>query len=97
VWTCILRTSLRRAWLTLSMAFETAWRRPEAIRQAFTLALMHKHFYEYVREMSWELEALIRPLRESPATGPAITENEARRWMTGRDWSPLALPRSGEW
>ena len=34
VWTCILRTSPRRAWLTLSMALETAWRRPEAIRQA---------------------------------------------------------------
>ena len=51
VWTCILRTSPRRTWLTLSMALETAWRRPEAIRQAFTLALMHKHFYEYVRDV----------------------------------------------
>ena len=74
VWTCILRTSPRRAWLTLSMALETAWRRPEAIRQAFTLALMHKHFYEYVRETSRELEALIRELRESAPTVPAITE-----------------------
>ena len=74
VWTCILRTSPRRAWLTLSMALETAWRRPEAIRQAFTLALMHKHFYEYVRETSRELEALIRQLRESAPTVPAITE-----------------------
>jgi hypothetical protein len=72
VWTCILRTSLRRAWLTPSMALETASRRPEAIRQAFTPALMHKHFYEYVRETSWEFEALIRQLRESPATGPAM-------------------------
>ena len=74
VWTCILRTSPRRAWLTLSMALETAWRRPEAIRQAFTLALMHKHFYEYVRETSRELEALIRELRESAPTVPAIPE-----------------------
>ncbi len=74
VWTCIVRTSPRRAWLTLSMALETAWRRPEAIRQAFTLALMHKHFYEYVRETSRELEALIRELRESAPTVPAITE-----------------------
>jgi radical SAM superfamily enzyme YgiQ (UPF0313 family) len=73
VWTCILRTSPRRAWLTLSMALETAWRRPEAIRQAFTLALMHKHFYEYVRETSRELEALIRELRESAAE-PAMTD-----------------------
>jgi len=74
VWTCILRTSPRRAWLTLSMALETAWRRPGAIRQAFTLALMHKHFYEYVRETSRELEALIRELRESAPTVPAIPE-----------------------
>jgi radical SAM superfamily enzyme YgiQ (UPF0313 family) len=73
VWTCVLRASPRRAWLTLSMALETAWRRPEAIRQAFTLALMHKHFYEYVRETSRELEALIRELRESPETVP-VTE-----------------------
>ena len=74
VWTCVLRASPRRAWLTLSMALETAWRRPEAIRQAFTLALMHKHFYEYVRETSRELETLIRELREAPETVPAVTE-----------------------
>ena len=74
VWTCILRTSPRRAWLTLSMALETAWRRPGAIRQAFTLALMHKHFYEYVRETSRELEALIRELRESAPPVPATIE-----------------------
>jgi radical SAM superfamily enzyme YgiQ (UPF0313 family) len=74
VWTCILRTSPRRAWLTLSMALETAWRRPEAIRQAFTLALMHKHFYEYVRETSRELEVLIRELREAGAAEPATTD-----------------------
>jgi hypothetical protein len=47
---------------------------PEAIRQAFTLALMHKHFYEYVRETSRELEALIRQLRESTPTVPAMTD-----------------------
>ncbi len=65
VWTCILRASPPRAWLTLSMCLETACRRPRAIRQAFTLALMHKHFYEYVRDTSRQLDALIRELRES--------------------------------
>ncbi len=64
VWTCILRTSPRRACLTLSMCLETALRRPRAIRQAFTLALMHKHFYEYVRETSRALDGLIRELRK---------------------------------
>ena len=68
-WTCILRASPRRAWLTLSMALETACRRPRAIRQALTLALMHKHLYEYVRTTTRRLDALIRELRESE---PAI-------------------------
>jgi radical SAM superfamily enzyme YgiQ (UPF0313 family) len=67
MWTCIIAASPRRAWLTLSMCLETAWRRPRAIRQAFTLALMHKHFYEYVRATSTQLDVLIRDLRESTA------------------------------
>ncbi len=65
VWTCILRTSPRRACLTLSMCLETALRRPRAIRHAFTLALMHKHFYEYVREISKVLDGLIREMRKA--------------------------------
>jgi radical SAM superfamily enzyme YgiQ (UPF0313 family) len=65
VWTCILRTSPRRACLTLSMCLETACRRPRAIRHAFTLALMHKHFYEYVQETSRALDGLIRELRKA--------------------------------
>jgi radical SAM superfamily enzyme YgiQ (UPF0313 family) len=73
LWTCILRTSPRRAWLTLSMCLETAGRRPRAIRHAFTLALMHKHFYEYVRDTSRQLEVLIRELRESERVALALT------------------------
>jgi hypothetical protein len=65
VWTCMLRASPRRAWLTMSMCVETAFRRPRAIRDAFTLALMHKHFYEYVQETSKALDGLIRELREA--------------------------------
>ncbi len=68
-WTCILRASPRRSWLTLSMFLETACRRPRALRQAVTLALMHKHLYEYARATSRELDALIRELRQSE---PAI-------------------------
>ena len=72
-WHCVLRASPRRAWLTLSLCVETAWRRPRAIREAFTLALMHKHFYEYSRKTSRQLEALIRDLRESEPGGHAPT------------------------
>ena len=69
LWTCLLRASPRRAWLTLAMCLETACRRPRALRQALTLALMHKHLYEYVRDTSRRLEVLIRELEESePAT-----------------------------
>jgi len=65
LWHCVLRASPRRAWLTVSLCLETAWRRPRAIRDAFTLALMHKHFYEFARATSRQLERLVQELRES--------------------------------
>ena len=69
LWTCLLRASPRRAWLTLTLCLETACRRPRALRHALTLALMHKHLYEYVRDTSRRLEAVIRELEKSePAT-----------------------------
>jgi len=69
VWACVLNASPRRAWLTLSMVLETALRRPRAIRDAITLALMHKHLYEYSRHTAARLDALILELREFPAAG----------------------------
>jgi hypothetical protein len=76
-WHCIVRASPRRARLTLSLCLETAWRRPRAIRDAFTLALMHKHFYEYARATSRQLDVLIQELRESQSSGasspPAVS------------------------
>jgi radical SAM superfamily enzyme YgiQ (UPF0313 family) len=68
LWTCVLRATPRRAWLTLSLCLETAWRRPNAIRDAFTLALMHKHFYEFAHATSRQLEGLVRDLRNSDAS-----------------------------
>ncbi|HSL51391.1 MAG TPA: radical SAM protein [Candidatus Deferrimicrobiaceae bacterium] len=69
LWTCLLRASPRRAWLTLTLCLETACRRPRALRHALTLALMHKHLYEYVRATSRRLDAVIRELKKSePAT-----------------------------
>ena len=40
LWTCILRASPRRAWLTLSLMGETLVRRPRSFRDAITLALI---------------------------------------------------------
>ena len=65
LWTCILRASPRRAWLTLSHVLETALRRPRAVRDAVTLALMHKHLYEYVQDTSRTLDGLTRELRQA--------------------------------
>lgn len=68
LWTCMLRASPQRAWLTLSLIVETALRRPRALRDAVTFALMHKHLYEYMRDTSVQLEALIRELKEFPTS-----------------------------
>ena len=72
LWTCVMRASPRRAWMTLHLLGATLLRRPRAIRQALTLALMHKHLYEYVQEVSRHIDRLLaelesadaRPLRE---------------------------------
>lgn len=73
LWNCVLRASPQRAWLTLSLLFETALRRPRALRDAVTFALLHKHFYEYVEVVSREIDALLPTLppalREASATG----------------------------
>ena len=66
LWTCIFLGSPRRAWLTLSLIVETMLRRPRALREAVTLALLHKHLYEYVRDTSLQLQALIEELKTRP-------------------------------
>jgi radical SAM superfamily enzyme YgiQ (UPF0313 family) len=66
LWTCILRGSPKRAWLTLSLMIETALRRPRALREAVTLALMHKHLYEYMRDTCAQLDRLAKELRQFP-------------------------------
>jgi radical SAM superfamily enzyme YgiQ (UPF0313 family) len=58
LWTCILRASPKRAWLTLSLMGETLLRRPRNFRDAITLALIHKHLYEYMRETCRRLDEL---------------------------------------
>ncbi len=82
MWTCILGASPRRAWLTLSMCAETALRRPRALRQAFTLALMHKHFYEYARDTCSRLETLIGELREAEPAVPDAAPATATPYAT---------------
>ena len=82
LWTCILRASPRRAWMTLSMMLETAWRRPQQFRLAITLALMHKHLYEYVCEISTDIDRLIEELRTLPDAGMLPRPAPARQPST---------------
>jgi radical SAM superfamily enzyme YgiQ (UPF0313 family) len=66
LWTCILRASPQRAWMTLSLMAETALRRPRAFRDAISFALLHKHLYEYMRDTCKQLDQLARELKKLP-------------------------------
>ena len=66
LWTCILRASPARAWMTLSLLLETALRRPRALRDAVTFALVHKHLYEYMRDTCVRLDELATQIRDLP-------------------------------
>ena len=67
LWSCVVKASPKRALMTLSILGETALRRPRALRQAVTLALMHKHLYEYMRDTCARIEELIDQIAASDA------------------------------
>jgi radical SAM superfamily enzyme YgiQ (UPF0313 family) len=71
---CLLRADPRRRLLTLSMLVETALRKPTRLRDAISLALMHKHFYEYVRDLSPALDRMIEALRVTPESARLLSE-----------------------
>lgn len=76
LWYCVFRASPARAWMTLSLLFETLLRRPRALRDAVTFALLHKHLYEYMRATSRRLDALVAELRQlSEPQRPATQES----------------------
>jgi radical SAM superfamily enzyme YgiQ (UPF0313 family) len=83
LWTCILRASPRRAWLTVSLMVETALRRPRALRDAITFALMHKHLYEYMRDTCKQLDQLVSEIKKVPddlrmmPSSPPVTPDPA--------------------
>lgn len=54
---CVLRGSRRRARMTLALLGETLLRRPSLFRDAVSLALLHKHLYEYMRQIRVQLAA----------------------------------------
>jgi radical SAM superfamily enzyme YgiQ (UPF0313 family) len=78
LWHCVFRAPRRRAAMTLRLMLETAIKRPRALRQALTLALIHKHLYEYVHEITQHLDALIEELRTLPDVGMLPAAHAAR-------------------
>lgn len=53
---CVLFTSAKRRRFTLSVLAETLAFRPSAIKEAITVAVLHKHFYEYMQDVCRQLE-----------------------------------------
>jgi hypothetical protein len=52
--------------MTLSLMVETALRRPRALRDAVTFALLHKHLYEYMVDTCKQIDQLVHELRQLP-------------------------------
>ena len=73
LWTCVLRASPRRAWMTMSLMGETLLRRPKALHEAVTFALIHKHLYDYMRDTCRKLDALVAADRGGEPPLPATT------------------------
>ena len=57
----VLRGGPRRAWFTLTLLGATLLRRPSVFKEAVSFAIVHKAFYEYMREL---LALLDRALAE---------------------------------
>jgi len=67
---CIVFTSSSRRRFTLSVLAQTLAFRPSAIKEAITVAVLHKHFYEYMQDVCRQLDGFIRtpcPLPEAAA------------------------------
>jgi radical SAM superfamily enzyme YgiQ (UPF0313 family) len=72
----------RRAWFTLSLIGATLVRRPAAIKEAVSFALVHRAFYEYMQRLQRHLDEAIRALEaeaESSLAGLAAPALVAAR------------------
>ena len=56
----------RRAWFTLTLLGATLLRRPSVFKEAVSFAIVHKAFYEYMRELQGLLDAALEELEPAP-------------------------------
>jgi len=68
----------RRAWFTLSLLGATLLRRPSVIKEAVSFAIVHKAFYEYMRQL---LTVLDRALREFDAAEVEPRPDHVTGWI----------------
>ncbi len=56
---CVLFTSSSRRRFTLSVLAQTLAFRPSALKEAITVVVLHKHFYEYMQDVCLQLETCV--------------------------------------
>lgn len=62
LWSCVLAAPRRRATMAVRLLVETARRRPAELPTAMTLALLHRHFQEFVADITAELDQIVATL-----------------------------------
>lgn len=67
LWSCVLRASPQRSWMTLSLLLRTALHQPRAFRSAVTLVVLHRHLHAYVQALSTILDQQIGSGGDDPA------------------------------
>jgi radical SAM superfamily enzyme YgiQ (UPF0313 family) len=73
----VVRGGPRRAWFTLSLIGHTLAKRPSALRDAISFALVHKALSEYVESLLEHLDVAIRDITESTGPAPARSLDRA--------------------
>ena len=63
----LIATSPRRAWFTFSLIGATLWKRPAALADAMSFAIVHKALYEYMQSLDRHLERVIGEIEASDA------------------------------
>jgi radical SAM superfamily enzyme YgiQ (UPF0313 family) len=63
----LIATSPRRAWFTFSLIGATLWKRPAALADAMSFAIVHKALYEYMQSLDRHLERVIGEIEASEA------------------------------
>lgn len=79
LWSCIVTAPPRRARMAARLLLATALRRPSQLPTAVALTALHKHFREFVDEITTQLDAVVRDL-----TATNRLDRDTKSVCTGR-------------